>query len=74
MSPDTKSTPAAFLVISASALHGIANKASLPVSSRMIHAMAGSTDKALKLYDGHVRDLLADISKKTVPSDMVTWI
>ena len=35
---------------------------------------AGSTDKTLKLYDGHFHDLLNDLGKDTVTTDITAWI
>src|SRR5262245_387786 len=42
-------------------LHGTHDKATKPSGSRMFYERAGSTDKTLKLYEGHFHDLLADI-------------
>jgi alpha-beta hydrolase superfamily lysophospholipase len=36
--------------------------------------MASSTDKTLKLYDGHYHDLLNDLGKETVIADIIGWI
>lgn len=55
-------------------LHGTADKATMPAGSRMFHEAAGSRDKVLKLYEGHVHDLLADIGKETVIADIAGWI
>src|SRR6478672_6767139 len=52
-------------------LHGTADKATKPSGSQRFFDMAGSTDKTLKLYDGHVHDLLADLGKETVMADIV---
>ena len=35
---------------------------------------AGSADKTLKLYDGHFHDLLNDLGKDTVMTDITSWI
>ena len=35
---------------------------------------AGSTDKTLKLYDGHFHDLLNDLGKEAVMADITRWI
>src|SRR5262245_22789897 len=34
----------------------------------------GSTDKTLKLYEGHYHDLLNDIGKEDVMADITGWI
>jgi acylglycerol lipase len=36
--------------------------------------MAGSSDKTLKLYDGHFHDLLNDVGREAVMSDILSWI
>jgi alpha-beta hydrolase superfamily lysophospholipase len=36
--------------------------------------MAGSTDKTLKLYEGHFHDLLNDRDKEVVLADIQRWI
>ena len=41
-----------------------ADKATKPSGSRQFYERAGSTDKMLKLYEGHYHDLLADIGKQ----------
>ena len=35
---------------------------------------AGSKDKTLKLYEGHVHDLLNDLGKEAVMADIKVWI
>jgi len=55
-------------------LHGTADKATKPSGSKKFYEMTGSTDKTLKLYDGYVHDLLADIGKETVMADLVGWL
>jgi acylglycerol lipase len=44
-------------------LHGTADKATGPGGSQFFYDAAGSTDKTLKLYEGHVHDLLNDLGK-----------
>ena len=39
-------------------LHGTADKVTKPGGSQMFYDKAGSTDKTLKLYEGHAHDLL----------------
>jgi len=55
-------------------LHGTADKATKPSGSKRFYELAGSTDKTLKLYDGHVHDLLGDLGKETVISDILAWL
>jgi acylglycerol lipase len=55
-------------------IHGTADKATKPHGSRRFYEMAGSADKTLKIYEGHFHDLLADIDKEVVMSDIQAWI
>jgi len=55
-------------------LHGTADKATLCRGSEFFHEHAGSADKTLKLYEGHVHDLLNDFGKEEVMADVVDWI
>lgn len=55
-------------------LHGTDDKATLPKGSRLFHERAGSRDKTLKLYEGHVHDLLADTGREQVMADIESWI
>jgi len=55
-------------------LHGTADKATRPEGSRLFHDRAGSLDKTLKLYEGHVHDLLRDLDRELVMADIVPWI
>lgn len=55
-------------------LHGAADKVTKPEGSQLFYDRAGSTDKTLKLYDGHVHDLLNDYGKETVLADIQAWI
>ena len=55
-------------------LHGTADKATRPSGSQRFYETAGSTDKTLKLYDGHFHDLLNDIDKEVVMADIKGWI
>lgn len=55
-------------------MHGTADKATMPVGSQFFHDHAGSSDKTVKLYDGHFHDLLNDIGKEQVMADIVEWI
>ena len=55
-------------------LHGTADKATRPSGSQRFYDNAGSSDKTLKLYDGHFHDLLNDIGKEEVMTDIVRWV
>ena len=55
-------------------LHGTADKVTNPNGSQLFFDTAGSADKTLKLYDGHVHDLLNDFGKEQVMADIVGWI
>lgn len=55
-------------------LHGTADKATMPSGSQLFYDKAGSTDKTLKLYDGHYHDLLNDLGKEVVMKDIIGWI
>jgi acylglycerol lipase len=55
-------------------LHGTLDKAAKPSGSQHFYDKVGSTDKTLKLYEGHVHDLLNDIDKEVVLEDIHQWI
>jgi len=55
-------------------LHGTGDKATRPDGSQQFFDEAGSTDKTLKLYDGHFHDLLNDLGREEVFGDIVDWI
>lgn len=55
-------------------LHGTADRATRPEGSREFHGAAGSADKTLKLYDGHVHDLLSDYGREQVMRDVTAWL
>ena len=55
-------------------LHGTEDKATNPSGSRFFYDNAGSTDKTLKLYEGHYHDLLNDLDKEIVMADINDWI
>ncbi len=55
-------------------LHGTADKVTKPAGSQLFYDTAGSSDKTLKLYEGHVHDLLNDIGKEKVMADIKGWI
>lgn len=55
-------------------LHGTQDKATKPSGSQHFYEQAGSTDKTLKLYEGHYHDLLNDTDKELVMADITGWI
>jgi acylglycerol lipase len=55
-------------------LHGTADKVTNPKGSQLFFDTAGSADKTLKLYEGHVHDLLNDLDKEVVMADIVRWL
>ena len=55
-------------------IHGTADKATRPAGSQYFHDHAGSADKTLRLYDGHFHDLLNDVDKEKVMSDVQGWL
>jgi len=55
-------------------LHGTADKATKPGGSQHFYDRAGSADKTLKLYEGHVHDLLNDVDREVVMGDIKGWI
>lgn len=55
-------------------LHGTEDKATKPSGSQHFYEQAGSSDKTLKLYEGHYHDLLNDIDKEIVMADIQKWI
>jgi alpha-beta hydrolase superfamily lysophospholipase len=55
-------------------LHGTADKATKPSGSQHFYERAGSQDKTLKLYEGHFHDLLNDVGKEAVMSDIQKWL
>ena len=55
-------------------LHGTADKATRPDGSQQFYDEASSTDKTLKLYQGHYHDLLNDLGREQVMDDIAGWI
>jgi alpha-beta hydrolase superfamily lysophospholipase len=55
-------------------LHGTADKATKPSGSKKFFENAGAKDKTLKLYDGHYHDLLNDLGKEQVMTDIQAWL
>lgn len=55
-------------------LHGTADKATRPDGSQEFFDNAGSADKQLILYEDYAHDLLNDLGRERVMTDIVTWI
>lgn len=55
-------------------LHGTMDKATRPAGSQYFYDHAGSTDKTLRLYEGHFHDLLNDLDKEKVMADIQAWL
>lgn len=55
-------------------IHGTADKATRPAGSQYFYDHAGSTDKTLRLYEGHYHDLLADVDREVVMADILAWL
>jgi alpha-beta hydrolase superfamily lysophospholipase len=55
-------------------LHAPTDKVTRAEGSEMFYKTAGSSDKTLKLYDGHAHDLLNDLGKEAVMRDVTSWI
>lgn len=55
-------------------LHGTLDKATKPSGSQFFYDTVGSSDKTLKLYEGHYHDLLNDIDKEVVMGDILQWL
>jgi len=55
-------------------IHGTADKATRPAGSQYFHDHAGSSDKTLRLYEGHFHDLLNDVGREQVMADVMAWL
>ena len=55
-------------------MHGTEDKATVPAGSQFFFDTVGSTDKTLKLYEGHFHDLLNDVGKEGVMADILGWL
>ena len=55
-------------------MHGTVDKATVPAGSQYFYEHAGSSDKTLKLYEGHYHDLFNDYGKEEVLADTTQWI
>ncbi len=55
-------------------IHGTSDHITVPDGSRFFYDSAGSTDKTLKLYEGHYHDPLHDIGREEVMADIKDWL
>jgi alpha-beta hydrolase superfamily lysophospholipase len=55
-------------------MHGKADKVTKWEGSQEFYDKAGSSDKTLKLYEGHYHDMLNDTGKETVIRDIQQWL
>lgn len=55
-------------------IHGTADKATMYQGSQEFFDKTSSSDKTLKLYEGHYHDLLNDVGKEEVFADVLGWI
>lgn len=55
-------------------MHGTEDKATKHEGSEFFFETVGSSDKTLKLYEGHYHDMLNDLDKEIVMNDIVNWI
>lgn len=55
-------------------LHGTLDRVTKPSGSQFFYDTAGSTDKTLKLYEGHFHDLLNDTGKEQIMAHIQQWI
>jgi alpha-beta hydrolase superfamily lysophospholipase len=55
-------------------LHGTHDQAMKPSDAQLFFDTTGSTDKMLKLYEGHFHDLLNDVDKERVMADILEWL
>jgi alpha-beta hydrolase superfamily lysophospholipase len=55
-------------------LHGTLDRVTKPSGSQLFYDTAGAVDKTLKLYEGHYHDLLHDVDKEEVLTDITGWI
>jgi len=62
------------LMIPIMLMHGTADKITNPDGSRQLDEAALSTDKTLKLYQGHYHDLLHDLENSDVANDLLQWL
>jgi alpha-beta hydrolase superfamily lysophospholipase len=55
-------------------MHGSADKLTDPQGSRWLYHAVGSADKTLQLYEGYYHEILNDVGRDRVLSDMEAWL
>lgn len=55
-------------------IHGSQDKATKPSGSEFFYKQSSSTDKTLKIYEGHYHDMLNDLDKEVVMADILDWL
>ena len=55
-------------------LHGSEDRLCPPEGSRMVHALAGSGDKTLKIYDGLYHEIFNEPEQERVLEDVCAWL
>ncbi|NYT40260.1 lysophospholipase [Sphingomonas sp. R-74633] len=55
-------------------LHGTEDHATVCHGSEFFYETTGSSDKTIKIYQGHYHDLLADLGKESVMGDILEWV
>jgi alpha-beta hydrolase superfamily lysophospholipase len=55
-------------------LHGSEDRLCPPEGSRMVHALAGSGDKTLKIYDGLYHEIFNEPERAAVVDDLLAWM
>lgn len=55
-------------------MHGTFDKVTKPHGSQLFYDTTGSSDKTLRLYEGHFHDLLNDVGRERVMADIKDWI
>ncbi len=55
-------------------LHGTADAVAKPSGSQHFYDKAGTSDRTLRLYEGHFHDLLHDTGHEAVLADVTHWI
>lgn len=55
-------------------LHGTGDVVTAPEGSQALLALAGSTDKTIKLYEGLYHDLFHEPERRQVTADLIDWL
>jgi alpha-beta hydrolase superfamily lysophospholipase len=67
-------TELAKITIPVLVVHGTDDHVTKPSGSKRFGEIAGSKDKTVTIYQGHFHDLLNDIGKERVLTDMIDWL